>query len=153
MRMILLEILRALGCRDIFQAEDGAQAIQVVRTHNIDIVITDLMMRPMDGVSLIRALRNAPDSPNRFIPIIMVTGHTTQSRVAEARDAGVNEFLAKPITGRGVLDRIRRVIASDRSFVNSNDYFGPDRRRRNDPLYGGPFRRATDGAGRGVVEL
>ncbi len=148
-----MEILRALGCRDYFQAEDGTQAIQVMRSQEVDIVITDWMMQPMDGVTFIREVRNAPDSPNRFVPIIMVTGHTTKRQVGEARDAGVNEFLAKPITGRGVLDRIRRVIDADRSFVKSETYFGPDRRRRNDPLYEGPFRRSSDGSNHKVFEL
>ncbi len=78
-------------------------------------------------------------------PVIMITGHSTMKRVNEARDVGVTEFLSKPVTARGVLERINRVVENPRPFVRTGDYFGPDRRRRNDPAYEGPKRRASDG--------
>ena len=74
----------------------------------------------------------------------MITGHSTERRVHEARDAGVNEFMAKPLTARGVLERLALVIDHPRPFIRSDDYFGPDRRRRTDPRYDGPWRRAGD---------
>jgi FixJ family two-component response regulator len=78
-------------------------------------------------------------------PVIMITGHSTMKRVNEARDVGVNEFLSKPVTARGILERITRVVENPRAFVRTQDYFGPDRRRRNDPGYDGLRRRASDG--------
>jgi DNA-binding response OmpR family regulator len=64
--------------------------------------------------------------------------------VVEARDAGVNEFVAKPVTARTLLDRIVATIYRPRAFVRTKDYFGPDRRRRADPDYAGPLRRAAE---------
>ena len=64
--------------------------------------------------------------------------------MTEARDVGVNEFLSKPVTARGVLERIAQVVDNPRPFVRSAGYFGPDRRRRADPNYNGPRRRASD---------
>lgn len=153
MRIMLSEIFRSLGCRDLRHAGDGAEAMQILRKTAVDIVVTDLAMAPVDGIAFVRELRNAPDSPNKFMPVIMITGHATGRRVAEARDAGVNEFLAKPITAAGVLDRLRRVITSNRSFAKSDDYFGPDRRRRDDSGYSGPRRRRTDQDAADVIEL
>lgn len=144
MRVLLTEILRAIGVRQIFEANDGAEAMLIMRANSIDIIMTDLSMQPMDGIDFTRLLRNAPDSPNQMCPIIMITGHSTQRRVTEARDAGVNEFLAKPLTARGVLDRIGMIIDHPRPFIRTDDYFGPERRRRADPRYAGPRRRATD---------
>ncbi|MFN3523398.1 MAG: response regulator [Phenylobacterium sp.] len=144
MRVLLAEILRAIGVNAIFEAADGAEGLQMMRSHAVDIVMTDLTMQPLDGIDFVRLLRNSPDSPNQMIPVIMVTGHSTMKRVAEARDAGVNEILTKPLTARGVIDRITRVINHPRPFIRTNDYFGPDRRRRNDPDYDGPRRRSTD---------
>lgn len=144
MRVLLTEILRAVGVQHIIDAGDGAEGLQLMRAHNIDIVITDLAMEPLDGIDFVRLLRNSADSPNQMVPVIMITGHSTLRRIQEARDAGVNEFLAKPITARGVIDRLRLIIDHGRQFVRSEDYFGPDRRRRNDPNYAGPGRRATD---------
>ncbi|MEO8113858.1 MAG: response regulator, partial [Phenylobacterium sp.] len=101
MRVLLGEMLRALGVVQIYEANDGAQGFEVMRKHAIDIVMTDLSMEPVDGIEFTRMLRTSPDSPNRMAPVIMVTGHSTLHRVNEARNAGVNEFLTKPLTARG----------------------------------------------------
>lgn len=145
MRTILVEVLRAIGVRDLIEAASGAEALQKMRAHPVDVVLTDLAMEPIDGIEFVRLLRNAPDSPNQMIPVIMVTGHSTERRVKEARDAGVNEFLAKPVTARGVLERIAEVIEHARAYVRCDDYFGPDRRRKEEgPGYVGPRRRSSD---------
>jgi two-component system chemotaxis response regulator CheY len=144
MRVLLTEILRAIGVKLIFEASDGAEALQVMRSQAIDIVMTDLAMQPLDGIDFVRLLRNSGDSPNQLIPVIMITGHSTMRRVGEARDVGVTEFLSKPVTARGVIERITRVVEHPRSFVRSETYFGPDRRRREDRSYPGPYRRRSD---------
>lgn len=147
MTLLLAEILRAIGVRDVLTAADGTEALRLMREHEIDLVFTDLNMTPMDGIDFVRQLRNSPDSPNPLAPVVMITGHSTRSRVEAARDAGVNEFLAKPITPRGVLDRVQRIVQRPQPFIRSDGYFGPDRRRRQDPDYAGPKRRKTDDAG------
>ena len=133
MRVLLTEILRAIGVKHVYEANDGAEALQVMRSNPIDIIMSDLAMQPLDG-------------PNPMAPVIMITGHSTQKRVQEARDVGVNEFLSKPVTARGVLERIAQVVDNPRAFVRTGAYFGPDRRRRADPNYTGPRRRASDKA-------
>ena len=144
MRVLLTEILRAIGVKQIFEASDGAQALGQLRAYPIDIVMTDLAMEPMDGIGLVRLIRTSPDSPNPLVPVIMVTGHSTLKRVGDARDVGVTEFLSKPVTARGVIERLTRVVEHPRPFVRTTSYFGPDRRRRADPNYPGPHRRKTD---------
>lgn len=144
MRVLLAEILRAIGVHYIYEANDGAEGLQMMRDYPIDVVMTDLSMQPLDGIDFVRLLRNSPDSPNQMAPVIMITGHSTFARVNEARDAGVSEFLAKPLTARGVIERLHQAIEHPRSFVRTEDYFGPDRRRRNDPNYRGPRRRSGD---------
>ena len=74
-----------------------------------------------------------------------MTGHSEKSRVTEARDAGVTEFVAKPVKAQTLLTRIEAVILRPRPFVRSPSYFGPDRRRTGTKDYAGPFRRADDG--------
>lgn len=146
MRVLLIEILRAIGVRHIYEAMDGAEALSIMRQTAIDVVFTDLSMSGLDGIDFVNLLRKSPDSPNPFAPIVMITGHSTQRRVYEARDAGVNEILTKPITARGVIHRLTLLIENPRPFVRTEDYFGPDRRRRDDPRYKGPWRRAEDEA-------
>lgn len=144
MRVLIGEILRAVGVKHVFEANDGAEALGAMRLQAIDIVMTDLSMEPLDGIDFVRLIRNSPDSPNQMIPIVMVTGHSTQKRVAEARDAGVTEFLTKPVTARGVIERINEVVEHPRPFIRTESYFGPDRRRRVDHDYSGAMRRSTD---------
>jgi two-component system chemotaxis response regulator CheY len=145
MRVLLIQLLRAVGINKVYEAGDGAEGLQMMRSHSVDIVMTDLAMEPLDGIDFVRLLRNSSDSPNQMIPVIMVTGHLTLRRIQEARDAGVNEFVAKPITARNILERLQLIIDHPRPFVRTDDFFGPDRRRRNDPNYAGPLRRSADG--------
>lgn len=147
MRVLLSEILRAVGITRIHEASDGAEALQMMRELPIDVVMTDLSMEPLDGIDFVRLLRNSPDSRNQTAPVIMITGHATVGRLREARDAGVSEFIAKPLSARAVIERLHQVLENPRPFVRGSDYFGPDRRRRADPNHRGPWRRATD-AGR-----
>lgn len=144
MRVLLAEILRALGVHHILEANDGAQGLQMMRDHPVDVVMTDLSMQPLDGIDFVRMIRTSPDSANPMIPVIMITGHSTFARVNEARDAGVSEFMAKPLTARAVVERLHQAVEYPRTFVRTDSYFGPDRRRRTDAHYKGPWRRASD---------
>ena len=146
MRLLLIEILRAIGVRQVYEAMDGSEALAILRSTAIDVVFTDLSMNGLDGIDFVNLVRNSPDSPNPFVPIVMITGHSTERRVNEARNAGVNEFLVKPVTARGVIHRLTLLIENPRPFVRAGDYFGPDRRRRDDPRYQGERRRDEDRA-------
>ena len=112
----------------------------------VDLAIVDFNMAPVDGVAFTRRVRTDRKSPNIYLPIIMMTGHSEKHRVMDARDAGVNEFVVKPITAKAILDRIHSVIFKPRSFVKCDSYFGPDRRRSMGTDYAGPRRRSTDQA-------
>jgi CheY-like chemotaxis protein len=144
MRAIVAAMLKSVGVGRLTEAEDGAGALEVLRREAIDIAIVDFRMKPMDGVAFTRAVRTDADSPNPYLPVIMMTGHSERSRVTEARDAGVTEFVAKPVKARTLLTRLEAVILRPRPFVRSADYFGPDRRRTRADAYAGPFRRTDD---------
>ena len=146
MRTIASAVLKSAGIRKVLEAGDGGTGLQMLRDHAVDLAIVDYNMFPLDGVEFTRLVRNSPDSANPYLPIIMMTGHSGKQRVYAARDAGVTEFLVKPITAKAVLDRIHSVIWKPRPFVKTEGYFGPDRRRVVPPGYRGPFRRATDAA-------
>lgn len=145
-RAIVDAVLHGLGVREIVEASDGRAALDILHQTPCDIVLVDFLMAPIDGVHFTRHIRTAPDSPNVFLPIIMMTGHSERSRVEEARDAGVTEFVVKPLTSQALLARLIAVIHRPRSFIRSADYFGPDRRRRVDRAYRGPLRRREDAA-------
>jgi two-component system, chemotaxis family, chemotaxis protein CheY len=146
MRMLVKTILNALGVQVVREAPDGQAAINELRAGPIDIAIVDWVMETMDGLEFVRQVRTGEDSPSPFLPIIMMTGHTEKHRIFKARDSGVTEFLAKPITAKTLLLRLTNIIEHPRPFVRAKGYFGPDRRRRSED-YGGPERRGTSKEG------
>jgi DNA-binding response OmpR family regulator len=144
MRALVKSILHALGSKNTMEASDGADAFKELRHYPADIIICDWNMSPLDGLDFVRLVRTGKDSPNPFVPIIMLTGHTEMNRVIEARDAGVHEFLAKPISAKKLYSRIRSIIEHPREFIRAGLYFGPDRRRNKSSNYNGPERRKQD---------
>jgi two-component system, chemotaxis family, chemotaxis protein CheY len=139
---LVRDILVMLGTQIIRIARTTDRALQVLRSEEIDVVITEFQTEPENGVAFVDRLRNGIDSPDRQIPIIMLTANSAPMNVARARDAGVSEFLTKPFNVEGLYRRLVSVIARPRSYVNSEGYFGPDRRRRQVP-YEGPDRRSS----------
>lgn len=141
MRKVVSHILKAAGVRKIREAGDGLDALKIFQAQEIDIIFTDLMMSPVDGLAFIRWIRTSTASPNPYVPVIMMTGHATQRTLNDARMAGVTEFLAKPLTARGVMHRINEIVNNPRPFVRASEYFGPCRRRRIDHDFQGVDRR------------
>ncbi len=130
MRTLLCSLLHAFGIRQAYECDEGDEAFAEICARKLDFVLTDLSMAPMDGIEFARRIRAHPSSPNAYAPIIMVTGHTERPRVEAARDAGVTEFLAKPITAANLMLRLAEIVERPRPFVKCDTHFGPDRRRR-----------------------
>ena len=143
MRYLISEILRGLKIRNLASLTNAADAFKEMQIAAFDLVITDQVMEPVSGIEFIYLLRTSKDSPDRFVPVIMVTGSSDVGTVNGARDAGVTEFMVKPISARGLYARILDVIDSPRAFIRTKTYFGPDRRRREEP-YNGDERRKMD---------
>ncbi len=137
-------LLHGFGMKSQFEARDAAEAFDRVRDDAIDIVIVDFMMDLLDGIDFVRLVRTGEDSPNPYIPIIMLTAYSERSRVMAARDAGVTEFCRKPVTATDLYRKISACIERPRPFVRAASYFGPDRRRHPHNDYQGPERRAPE---------
>lgn len=131
MQKLLHTILNALGVQHIECVCTGDEAMAELRRFEADLVICDWNMSPVDGLTFCKELRSGPNSPNPYVPIIMLTGHTETERVLESREAGINHFLAKPVSVKALSDRIVSLIDHPRPFVRTQGYFGPDRRRKN----------------------
>jgi two-component system chemotaxis response regulator CheY len=129
MRHLLKGVLETLGAKRIEEAKDGGDAMEAVKSLHPDIVLTEWRMGPVNGLDFLKAIREQP-SALKFTPIIMVTSETRREKVIEARNAGVTEYVAKPITAKALFLRIREVIERSRPFVDIGNYFGPDRRWR-----------------------
>lgn len=141
-RSILARLLRSMQVGNVLEAVSGADAVEMLKVEpgkdmgrdvgppHVDIILSDLVMSPLNGLLLLRWIRTAKESPNRFIPFVMLSGAADADYVNAARDLGVTEFLAKPFSVQSIYKRLLRVIDYPRQFVLTKAYFGPDRRRR-----------------------
>ena len=129
-RSLLRQMLGVLGCKSISDETNGEAAWFAVQDNPPDLLIVDWEMEPMDGIELVKKIRNDDASPDRLLPIIMITAHSERPRIIAARDAGVNEYLMKPVSARVLFSRLNAVIEHPRRFVRAGEYFGPDRRRK-----------------------
>ncbi len=141
MRDLLANTIKCFGITDTVTEPDCSTAIKKLKLSKtdpiaagigtIDLILSDYLMPGVDGNLFLHWIRTNRDVPDGFVPFIMVSGAADQFVVEQARDTGVNEFLAKPYSARSVADRILAVVNDPRQFVLAPGYFGPDRRRTN----------------------
>ncbi len=144
-RQLLVTILDALHVKHIREAADGGAGFREIRAAAPDIVLTDWVMEPVSGVELVRRIRRSKESPNPFLPVVMITSSCSSTEVIEARDAGVNDFLVKPITPKSLYERIVALVERPRPFIRTETFFGPS--RREDRLVGDGRPDRPRGAG------
>lgn len=143
MRKLLGQILFELNVGEFQMVASGQEAIKFLEDYPADLLLVDNIMDPIGGTDLTRLVRAGKTPADRHIPIIMVSGETSKELIIGARDAGVNEFLAKPISTRMVYQRVMNIIENPRPFVSTDDFYGPDRRRRQMRFPGLERRRAA----------
>lgn len=142
---ILGQMLMGFGVERILRAQSGAEARKVLKGENVDMILCDASLADESGYDLIRWLRCSTIEPNRFAPIIIVSGHTRESEVGSARDGGANFVVSKPTSPAVLMQRIVWVARGGRQFVEAPDYTGPDRRFKFDGTPdGGVGRRKGD---------
>lgn len=99
--------LRKAG-HQVVEAADGCDALARLPAQPVDLVITDLNMPNMDGVSLIRRLRAQPGS--RFTPVLFLTTESHPEKKAEARAAGATGWIVKPFTPEQLVAVVAKVL-------------------------------------------
>jgi len=124
-RRIVCDLLRQLRVGQAEQAEDGADAMAKLRDFPADLVICDLHMAPLDGIEFTRLLRDAADSPNPFVPVLMVTSDATETQLNNALNAGVNSFLSKPVELSVLRARIAALFARPMVFLREGRQLRP----------------------------
>lgn len=127
-RSFIKSALFSFGVRNVIEAGDGASGVITLRDQKVDLVLVDHDMEPMDGVDFTRIVRGGDEVACVDIPIIMISGMAEMEKVIEARNAGVNEFLVKPVSADSLFRRVRNALVNPRPFVHSADYVGPCRR-------------------------
>jgi DNA-binding response OmpR family regulator len=131
---LLAGALGALGVGEGITARDGEEAWSKFLAHKPDVVLTDAAVTPTDGFALTRRLRTVNNGDLSTVPIIMISAHSERSAVERARDAGITDFICKPVSARPLYERLVDVVNRPREFVETPAFVGPDRRRRSAEL-------------------
>ena len=150
MHSLISSMLKVFSVGDIMVSEGGQDAMDLLKVTQartksryitrVDIVLMDWLMAKGTGEELLRWIRSHEKDSIRFLPVVVVSGYTTDVITAKARDLGADEILVKPVSGKALASRICSVIDHPRPFIKAPDYFGPDRRRQ-ELSFEGPDRR------------
>jgi len=144
MRNIVNKLLGGLGVKNVILSGGFDEALNILKDGPVDLIICDWDMGQRTGLDLLGHLRAGSLPDSRFTPFIMLTGNSTKRYVMRSRDAGVTEFLVKPISAKSLYARLVAIIENPRPFVRASGYFGPDRRRRQNEAMAEHRRRSSD---------
>ena len=142
---VLAIVCLAFGLGDVTKVSSVEGARTALQRQRFDILLADTDMGHEDGFQVVEWLRRKAPEDNRWIPCIMLSGHTRRSAVFDSRDCGSHFVVAKPVTPTILLQRLVWLGRDDRAFVESETYCGPDRRfQRLGPPIGTKGRRSDD---------
>lgn len=137
-RWMIHNLLQALGVGEVLTASNCEEALSLLkrlskkpvseRIETVDFLICDVGEDAVNGIALVRWIRMHRESPNRFLPVILMDSAFEPQDIAEARGFGATHFLMKPVNVDALVDRVLTIINRPRPFVYNNAYFGPDRR-------------------------
>ncbi len=130
-RMLIRSILLDLGFSLVDMADNAEDAWNLYCQHGPDVILMDWRYNKPEGLDFVRRVRTARNSPAANIPIILMTAYTNKDMLFKARDAGITEFLIKPFTIDTLTRQFSQLIEKPRDFVISQNFTGPDRRRRH----------------------
>lgn len=144
--MVVHGILRGFGASKVLEVRNSLGVLEALSNQKFDVVLCDARLPPHGGLALTNAIRRKADNENRMIPIIVMSSDTRETTIRQARDAGANMVIAKPISPASLYDRLAWVALTQRQFIDAPTYFGPDRRFKIEGYPNGVGRRKSDKA-------
>jgi two-component system chemotaxis response regulator CheY len=138
----LQTILQSLGFSKITLATNMTAAVDALKASAFDLILCDFQLGIVNGLMLVRMIRQSDGLANPNVPIVMITAHADSERVTEALNAGVDDVLVKPVQPDVIVRCLGNLLERSRNFVKAKDYAGPDRRRR--VIDDHPGRRTED---------
>jgi CheY-like chemotaxis protein len=142
--MLVHGMLRAFGAGKMVEAKNAEEVLQALSKNRIDVLLCDGALPPEGGFALTRKIRRNTGNESRIIPILLMTSDTREAVIKEGRDAGANMVVAKPLSPHNLYDRMAWVAFNPRQYIDTETYFGPDRRFKNVGAPDGIGRRRSD---------
>jgi two-component system chemotaxis response regulator CheY len=112
MRKIIKNVLKQINIESVVEAENGRQALSILKAEKIDLIISDWIMPEMTGIEFLKACK--ADETVKHIPFIMVTAEAQKDSVVEAIKCGVDNYIVKPFTPEKLKDAIEKAQAKVR---------------------------------------
>ncbi|MCU0581369.1 MAG: chemotaxis response regulator CheY [Syntrophales bacterium] len=108
MRKVIRNLLKQSGYENIVEAEDGVNALKILKSQKIDFIVSDWNMPNMSGLELLKAVR--ADEDLKTLPFLMVTAEALQENVVAAVKAGVSNYIVKPFTSETLDEKIKKIM-------------------------------------------
>lgn len=143
-RTLIGDALRGFGVCSVVQAKDGIRLLQAVKETRPHVVIVAARLPDISGLELTRMIRAGETPLPRDTAVVVTSTDPTGNFLDIAEGSGVDEMLAIPFPPLALRQRLEAVASKRRAFIEAPGYRGPDRRRRQDPLFKGPYRRISD---------
>lgn len=137
----LRTVLGGAGVREIEYAPDSTRALEILRHQVFSAIFCDETAEPVEGVKFAIAARRTPGMVNPLLPIFMISGRAHKNLIENARDEGLTDVLARPISTATIIRKLRTALEFPRSFIASPEFFGPDRRSASRSAFYGQDRR------------
>jgi len=144
-RRTYTNILHSLGFKRVIGEINAADGLQTLSLGKTGLLIVGDRLEQQSGCAFVSSLRHTGSDKLSHLPIVLITDTPDISVVRAARDAGVNEILANPVSANAMEGRILSAIENPRAFVAVENYVGPDRRRRKAGNFQGQERRRMRG--------
>ena len=141
---LLGQILRGFGLSRQNIVDSGEEARRKLGSSRFDLLICDAILPDTHASDLIKWIRRQPALETKYIPIVVLTGYTQFSNVVTLRDSGANIVVRKPVSPNILFDHIAWSARTERAFIETDSYIGPDRRFKNTGPPEGAGRRKTD---------
>ena len=108
MRRIVRNLLKELGFANVDEAEDGAVALQKLKSSPYDFVVTDWNMPNMDGLTLLQSIRRTPEL--KHLPVLMITAEAKKENIIAAAQAGASGYVVKPFTAATLAEKLEKIF-------------------------------------------
>ena len=108
MRRIVRNLLKELGFANVDEAEDGAVALQKLKSSPFDFVVTDWNMPNMDGLTLLQSIRRTPEL--KHLPVLMITAEAKKENIIAAAQAGASGYVVKPFTAATLAEKLDKIF-------------------------------------------
>ncbi len=108
MRRIVRNLLKELGFTNVYEAEDGADALQKLDGGQFDFVVSDWNMPNMTGIELLRKIRSDPTL--KQLPVLMITAEAKKENIIEAAQAGASGYIVKPFTAATLDEKLKKIF-------------------------------------------